>query len=181
MKLPRPSAHRYESRFAKAVAWAMDITAALAVVAALWFGFWLFSVFKGLRPTDLSTLPPAKIFPKILNQPLPLGISDVQVAGHSSLSGTVWMKFGATDAAIKALLSSPKLEVEEPEAELQWAMPQQVLEDEKARAVGWEEVLQLRKIESHRFHFAPYRGSGWAGEIVVDRNKNVLYVHAGLL
>ena len=133
------------------------------------------------RTIDYADQPPAQVFAMVLNQPVPQGVSALRVSGRGFGQGhEVWMRFHATNAAIKALLSTPKLEVQEPEAELQWTMPRQVLEDEKARAVGWEEVLQLRKIESHQFRFANSNG-GWVGEIVVDRDKNVVYVNAGLL
>ncbi len=186
MKLPRPSAHRYESRFAKAVAWALDGVAAAFILVAMActvsFGVWIARGAPGATViTDYGTMLPKQVFQKILNQPMPPGISEVRTAGRSSLSGEVWMKFHATNEAIDAVLHSPKLKLQEPEGELQFAMPQQVLEDKDALAVGWSEALQLKKIESHEFRFANLNGSGWVGEIVVDGEKHIVYVHAGLL
>jgi hypothetical protein len=181
MKLPHPSAHRYESRLGKALAWVCDGIAATLVTAfvacAVAFAVWMWRGTPGFR-TDYATLPASQVFAKILNQPMPTGISDVRTVGHSHLSGQVWMRFSAMSAAIDTLLESPKLKVDGPSDERRTFLPD--ILSEEGRAVGWPDVLKLKPVESYNFRFANSNG-GWTGEIIVDRARHIVYVRAGLL
>ncbi len=142
---------------------------------AFWWWFWR-SV-----SVDYSMKPPDKVFKLVLNQNIPNGVSNLKVSGQGVLMGhTVWMKFSATDAAITALLKSKKLSFEGPEDSFSWVTREQILQDQDARSIGWDEVLQLKHLESYRYSFVPI-GSGWVGEVIIDRESGTVYTNSGVL
>lgn len=180
MRLPPFSAHRYNSPFAKSVAWALDIFAALVVVAALSFGAVALSRARSVK-TDYSTKPPEQVFEMVLNQPVPPGVSDIRVAGFAFLTqAEVWMRFSATNDAIVSLMESRTTDRIGPKDELVWVTKERVEHDPDARAVGWDEVLHLKRIKAYQYDFVP-AGTGWVGAFIVDRANSMVYVQAGIL
>jgi hypothetical protein len=130
---------------------------------------------------NYSSEPPDRVFQLILKQPVPGGVSNLHIAGHGVMMGhTVWMKFSATDAAIRQLTKGVEPAYTDLESSSSRSSRQRIMSDKYARSVGWEEVLRLKQVEFYTFDFAP-GGSGWVGDIVVDRKKHQVYIVADVL
>lgn len=130
---------------------------------------------------DYSQRPAAEVFRVVLNQPVPSGVRNLRIAGHGVLmQHTVWMKFTATDGAIERILKGPALVVGSREASLSGEVKARAAVDDDARAINWDSVLHSSRNDAYKFSF-PTGGSGWFGDIVVNRDGHEVYVVADVL
>lgn len=143
------------------------------LIAAIGFNYWL---WRSLH-IDYSTKPPREVFQLVLHQDIPGGVSNLKVAGKIQ---TVWMRFSATDAAITKLLGNKNLSLNGPDDSLNWVTKEQIMDNKDALAIGWDKVLHLKHFQSYKYAFIP-GGTGWAGEIVIDREHHVVYTNSGAM
>jgi hypothetical protein len=126
---------------------------------------------------DYSTLPKSRMFQWVWRRPIPADVMDIRIAGHGSLSGTVWMRIQASDPALKSLIgTSEPISTEE---FMHW-VPGDFWKDADAQAAGWDEIAAARKPRYYRFD-ATHESQGWYGAMLHDPERHVLYLVAGVL
>jgi len=134
---------------------------------------------------DLGNKPASQVFHQVFLCPLPVGVSNLKIAGESSLSGEVWMRFQVrdVDAFLAAMKSNPLMPLTvEADGLSYYLVPSQsdTHRDHYSRDVGWGAVYQVRHPETYSYQSAP-PGRGWFGPIVVDRSQRTVYIHGGLM
>jgi hypothetical protein len=143
-------------------------------VAVWWF----------FRPVDYGARPAGWVFQQVFRQPVPQGVSDLRIAGHGFCQGhEVWMRFRATKKVLMQLLPESAEKREQLSdmlgGELGSTYERRLAEDDP-QAVGWDEVLRMRAPEAHDFSRTS-QGAGWYGLFVLDRGRQLVYVHVGIL
>ena len=143
-----------------------------AVAAGLWVRHWYW------QATDLSAVPPSQSFTRVLGMPVPVGVSELKIAGTAHLSGIVWMRFKVADA--DTFLSALRRHGYVVEAMEEFSINARGAGDSPyAAMVGWEKSLLAAKPRYYRFHREPL-GTGWAGEMLIDPVQKIIYLHGFL-
>jgi hypothetical protein len=151
----------------------------LISVGLAWF--WLRTSVE--RHADLSSRPPAEIFEWVFNIAPPAGVRELRVAGYAPFGGDVWMRFRADDvhSVLQALKNNSGKPLAGPDGEykVDWLIQSPFPESrQRARSVGWEGISRIKAPEYYRF--PEPCDSGWNGMIVVDRERKLIFVAAGL-
>lgn len=164
-------------------------TWSLAPVAAgmLLWGTWYF-LEEWPWNEEFNRLPAQAIFHDVTGKDVPPGVSDLKVAARSYLiKRWVWMRFQATDEAIASLDVQVAYD-EEPEQVRReateralkgtgWAASTKYNEQDMT-SVGWPEVASIARPEVYQV--SSHQGSFiWIGDMIVDRPKHLVYIHAG--
>lgn len=131
---------------------------------------------------DLGNKPTRLVFNQVFGTPPPAGVYNLKVAGMSSLSGVVWMRFQVRDvhAFLADLRRDARVPVNGPPSISGIPAQSEADRDPYSRAVGWDGVYSVRAPQHYDYGPLP-EGRGWIGEMVVDRGQRVVYVHGGLL
>ena len=157
------------------------VLALLLLLAWRWFDNWPWRA-------DYSTRPAAKVFQEVMGQPVPKGLSQLRIAGrHYLLKKWVWMRFRATDEAVKSLLREHSA-VDEPldEASTHRAINRtqrsgnerwNKYDDEDRKLVRWEDVGHLTKRQVYELS-SNGKGWLWDGVMIVDRKRELVYLYA---
>lgn len=144
------------------------ITPIVAAVVVLY-------AFRGAVTRDYSTVPKPQIFQWVWRRPVPAGVTNLRVAGHQGgLSGDVWMRVAAPRATLRGLVGKNDRWTASDFAS--WTAPAHP----DAWKVGWDEVARIHRPAYYEFD-ASTGGAGWCGAMVVDWERGVLYLRAGLL
>ena len=134
------------------------------------------------RQWDLGNKPVGLVFSRVFGVLPPAGAYNMKVAGMPSLSGVVWMRFQVRNihSFLAALKHDARVPINGPHSI--YAVPSQAEADRDpySHAVDWDGVYQIRFPEHYDYGPLP-NGSGWFGEIVVDRSQRTIYVHGGLM
>ncbi len=142
------------------------------VAAVFWVRHWYWQAI------DLSAVPPAQSFTRVLGMPVPVGVSELKIAGTAHLSGIVWMRFKVADA--DAFLNTLRRHGFVLEAMAEFSInAREAKHSPYAAIVGWEKSLQVAKPRFYRFHREPL-GTGWAGEMLIDPTQKIIYLHGFL-
>ena len=144
----------------------------LALSAGLWLRHWYW------QATDLGALPPAQSFTRVLGMPVPVGVSELKIAGTAHLSGIVWMRFKVADS--NGFLNTLRRHGYVVEAMEEFSNNARGAGDSPyAARVEWEKSLLAAKPRYYRFHREPL-GTGWAGEMLIDPVQKIIYLHGFL-
>lgn len=163
----------------------------MLLLAGAWYG-----LEKIAWHEDFHDLPPQTIFREVMGRPVPAGVSDLRVVARSySIKGWVWMRFRATDGAIKSLAEQPILYDDDPEPSKRRAVADALsatlwsanhkYDAEDMASVNWSEVSAILKPEFYQAgRNSETWGSGvrfpmWLGSMIVDRQNHLVYIHAG--
>ena len=140
--------------------------------------------------TDYSKDPPNQVFQMVLEQPPPTGVTVLRVSGRGYLSKQwVWMRLQAKPETMDAFLNG--FASRDPRTSQDLipyiarnrfvANTRYVVQDQKR--AGWEDVAQIARPEVYHFALGPpldgKQGMLWVGIVIVDRQRNLLFVHAG--
>jgi len=155
----------------------------LVIVAVFLAGKWL--QWSMQQRFDLGNKPASQVFRQVFLCPIPAGVSNLKIAGMSSLSGEVWMRFQVKDVhAFIVSMKSNRLMPLTLEADgLSYYMlptPSDAHRDHYAHAVGWNTVYQVKHPETYSYQSVS-PGHGWFGPIVVDRAQKTVYIYGGLM
>jgi hypothetical protein len=151
------------------------------VFAVLLFGWGCFRASEDVMfGADFSQRPPADVFQMVFGRPVPDGVTDLRAAGRVYfLKEWVWMRFHATDAALKSLTEGEAPEEVGMLPRENWSANSRYDEVDK-RHVGWEAIRSITRPEFYYCGHPPAQGSvQWFGSFVVDRANHTVYVHAG--
>jgi hypothetical protein len=148
-------------------------------LAAGTVGVWWF-----FQPVNYGARPAGRVFQQVFRQPIPQGVSELRIAGHGFCQGhQVWMRFRATKKALRQLLPESTERRERLKDGLRTELGlnyERRLTEDDPRVVGWDKVLRMRSPEAHYFSRTS-QGAGWTGLFVLDRDRQLVYVHAGVL
>jgi hypothetical protein len=133
---------------------------------------------KGARDFDLSSKPPAEVFQKVFKIAPPAGVKNLRVAGWAALSGEVMMRFEAddVDGVIAALKGNEWAPLYGPSEAVQAEMyVDQSLRSPVRKKIDWPEKSLLMSLPV--YGFPEHRGdSGWAGVVLVDKERREFFV-----
>lgn len=130
---------------------------------------------------DYSQDAPAVVFKRVTNLPISRGVSNLKVTGHSFfIKHWVWMRFQATDTAIKTLIGNAEKESNTKLLQSSFAGREDYNNDQDQQAVGWDEVFQIKNPELYEWYSLHGSAGFWYGVLVVDRRRNLVYIHATL-
>lgn len=123
-------------------------------------------------------------FDEVLGQRRPAGVSEVMgVQRQMFIKQWAWLRFRASDTAIKSLLHKAE-RIEDPET-IQWMLagatgvPSDKYKAVDKEAVRWREVSLIKKPEFYRItSYSTTISSSWIAELIFDREKHLVYVHA---
>jgi hypothetical protein len=135
------------------------------------------------RFSDLSKNPPGAAFRRILGIPPPAGVSEIRVAGYAPFNGDGCMTFRARE--VESVLNAIKRGERglrgpgpgyndwqtHPEKDPHIAARPEF--QEWLTSVGWERIEHIDKAEHYQFGTT----SGWAGGLVVDRPRKLIFVY----
>lgn len=121
------------------------------------------------------------VFERVVGQPMPLGVSNLKVSGRSLfIKHWVWMSFDASKEALQTLTKGKEpLDSEHS----QWILSRNysantMHERADKQAVGWKPPSSLARKEA--YSVGNYdEGIMWSGYMVLDKQSNAVYVHAG--
>lgn len=163
----------------------------VAIVVLSWGIFWGI-VPKLLRlaayDTKFHEQPSRVVYQKVFQQPPPPGITDLRVsARHYFIKCWAWMRFQATDDALKTLIgNNERLDPAEAEryAQSLRMTPDTSYNADDEQAVGWKPVYSLTEPEMYLIwpgdHNSYEKSGGWMWYVllVVDRKTHTVYVKA---
>lgn len=97
------------------------------------------------------------------------------------MNGDAWMRLHVND--IDAALAEMKRHTAGlvgPDKQMGEAMRPPTLEAQKyTRAVGWDDIQRIKRPEYYAYP-PQFNGTGWRADIVVDRERKLLFVEARL-
>ena len=134
-----------------------------------------------LHSVDLSSEPTQKVFVQVFDVPPSPSIAAIRVAGYAAMSGEVWMRLQVNDvdAALLDLKHSKRGLIGPDKDYADSMLPPTPTFQKYMHTVGWEDVKQVKSPEYYAFP-QEFGGKGWRGAIVVDRQRKLLFVEAGL-
>lgn len=135
------------------------------------------------RRADLGNKSAAFVFRTVLRCGVPTGISNLKIAGTSSMAGEVWIRFRSQNvhAVLTALRNTNGLTTTGPAPSPDdIAMPSVATwsnaNDRYKDAVGWQAIKSVKKPEYYGYEWSP-QGQGWFGIIAVDRQHGDFYIY----
>ena len=150
------------------------IALVMLLVGFLWFGWYASQKFFS---KDYSGQPSADVFKQVVGAPVPKGVSNVLVKGHTSWqTSMVWLKI---TGAPKSLMSLTKNMSSVPKSSFHYSPPSTLngaLAADAAEA-GWGDVPDLK--DPQYFIFQNKSASEqWIGSMVVSPKAHTAYVSA---
>jgi hypothetical protein len=130
---------------------------------------------------DYSKRPPTQVFANALGRPVPPGVTNLRVAGHTTILGLkhwVFITFDFTDAALKEVVDVDSRIPGANETDLVRSMTSgRGPNDAKdKRLVGWKDPNQIQPREVYMVSGGtPGTSFVWAGVMVVDRKQHRAY------
>jgi hypothetical protein len=165
--------------FAVLLLWVIGILAAVP----LSLKWWLFGPNSGMG--DYTKKSPEKAFRRVFERPAPPGVSDIRAAGQVWLGGrNVWLRFRATDPAIRSLMAVAKRETDAQSIRqtidgLQMEVALTATHPDLRRwrsHVCWDEVRRIEDPESYFIH--PRAPSSTPNiTLIIDRKRHLVYVY----
>jgi hypothetical protein len=153
-----------------------------------------YCVQETLWGKEFSRFPPVAVFQEVLGKPIPEGFSGLRAVGRHFLTKRgAWIRFKATDTAIQTFLCSlysvkPKelSGYEVGPIEKSKALPGNLWVASSRytaldlKTVGWPSSANPQDFDVYMFS-RPFNENKWqwSGYILVDRKKNIVYIHAG--
>ena len=135
------------------------------------------------RSIDLGNKPPAHVFARIFQMPVPFGVTHLQIAGEAHLSGIFWMKFQCDDidSTLREFKRNAKVPLNGP-TDTPNLLPSEneIAHSRYANKVQWQAVRQIAKPEYYEFTTQPM-GTGWVGTLTIDRPHKIVYANGGLM
>lgn len=151
--------------------------------AVLGFAYHKWQNWQYWDRTNLGHKPPAQIFSRLFHVPMPRGVSNLQIAGFSSLGGEVWMKFQAADvdAITRTLTPQSPQNSNKPNTHLNYLPDKKyILQNQYANAVDWSNVYALKAPECYELDFTESERLQRSGLLVVDRKRKIIYITVDL-
>jgi hypothetical protein len=132
------------------------------------------SLLRRWHPFDLdySKLPPKLAFTLVFRRSAPPGVTDIQVAGIAWLGGRdIWMRFRATDEAVKLLArgSGPVSTAKEP------CIGTAPVHEADLGKVHWEDVDRIHRPLCYKID-PPLNHTGWV-QLIYDRQRHLAFAH----
>lgn len=141
--------------------WVVLLTAAISLLRR-WHPF----------DQDYSELPPKLAFERVFRRSVPPGLMDIKAAGHAWTAGRdIWMRFRATDAAVKLLTNGSK--PFSPESS--FCIDTSRLQEAAPRQVHWEDVLRIR--DPRCYNIDPPPNQTGCITLIPDRQRHLVYVY----
>src|SRR6187402_1593995 len=108
---------------------------------------------------DLGNKPPDRVFRQVFCVTMPKGVTDVKIAGQSSLSGSVWMRFRVPDvhAFVAYMKQNPVMaftDSDEPSSDV-LSTEKEAGIDRYSRDIDWKPVYGLKHSQVYRFESIP--------------------------
>jgi hypothetical protein len=121
---------------------------------------------------DYSELPPERAFALVFRQAVPPGVTDIQAAGPAWLGGRdIWMRFRASEAAVKLLTGGSRPVSTEKEPCIGTAP----VHEADLRKMGWGDVDRIRHPLCYEID-PPWNLTGWI-QLIYDRQRHLVFAH----
>ena len=153
------------------------------VIFALLVGTLQWSKHCYQQTIDLGNKPPAQVFARIFQMPVPAGVTHLQIAGEAHLSGIFWMKFQCDniDSVLREFGRNAKVPLNGP-TDTPNLLPSadEISHSRYADKVQWQAATQIVSPKYYEFTTQPI-GTGWVGTLTIDRPHKTIYANGGLM
>lgn len=161
-------------------AWIIFSTLAVSIVHASF-------IIRNWSPwktgTDYSKQSDKEIFQKVLNKPIPNGVSNLKIVARSYfIKSWCWMSFSADDSAMKSILNGART-TDISASEIPSMRPSAADECDaidKAK-VRWDEIQNIERPEYFiwdTLSSSKFSAGYWFGYFVVDRKRHLVFAVA---
>ena len=152
-------------------------------IFALLIGALQWSKHSYQQSIDLGNKPPAQVFARIFQMPVPSGVTHLKIAGEFSMAGIFWMKFQCDDidSTLREFKRNAKVPLSGPtDTPNLFPSANEIAQSRYADKVRWQAVRQISKPEYYEFTTQPI-GTGWVGTLTSDRSHKIIYANGGLM